>query len=68
MSSAPSSAVDAIMSASAAFGASSFFEQAASVNMALKATSNKRFADAEIMASPFSCMRRHEQPVTLRLF
>ncbi|HEU4781216.1 MAG TPA: hypothetical protein VFS58_15145 [Steroidobacteraceae bacterium] len=31
----------------------SFFEQAASVSVALHATSNKRFADAQNMASPF---------------
>jgi glucosamine 6-phosphate synthetase-like amidotransferase/phosphosugar isomerase protein len=41
------------MSAAAGFAASSFFEQAASVNVALQATSNNRFADAENMASPF---------------
>ena len=52
MSSAPSSAVAAIMSA--AGGASSFFEQAASVSVALHITTSKdRFTVAENMASPF---------------
>src|SRR5436190_12144433 len=55
MSRAPSSAVAAIMSA--AFGASSFFEQAARVSVALHITTSKdRFAVAENMASPlFVC-------------
>jgi len=41
------------MGAAAGFASSSFFEQAASVRTALHATSNKRFADAENMTSPF---------------
>ena len=54
MSSAPSSAVAAIMSAPAFAGSSSFFEQAASVSVALHITTSKdRFAVAENMASPF---------------
>jgi hypothetical protein len=41
------------MGAAAGFASSSFFEQAASGRTALHATTNKRFADAENMTSPF---------------
>jgi hypothetical protein len=67
MSSAPSSAVAAIMSA--AGGASSFFEQAASVSVALHSTTSKdRFAVTENMANPFLYAPVQLCPVALPLF